>query len=335
MTDTPELEQDDVTAIESLREQMATVKSELAKVIIGQEEVVDKLLICLLARGHGLLVGVPGLAKTLLIQSLSDLLSLDFSRIQFTPDLMPSDITGTDILQDTGDGHRAFEFMKGPIFANIVLADEINRTPPKTQAALLQAMQEYQVNAGTHTFHLEKPFFVLATQNPIEQEGTYPLPEAQLDRFMFMIDVKYPSFEDEVRIAQETTGGGSVKLEPVLTGPELLKAQDVVRRIPVADHVYEYVVHLVRAARPGPPESPEWVDEMVMWGPGPRALQYLVLGAKAHAVLRGSLLVGIEDVDAVAEPVLVHRILTNFHAQSEGITSAHVVATLQEAFQNA
>jgi len=296
---------------------------------------VDKLLICLLARGHGLLVGVPGLAKTLLIQSLSDLLSLDFSRIQFTPDLMPSDITGTDILQDTGDGHRAFEFMKGPIFANIVLADEINRTPPKTQAALLQAMQEYQVNAGTHTFHLEKPFFVLATQNPIEQEGTYPLPEAQLDRFMFMIDVKYPSFEDEVRIAQETTGGGSVKLEPVLTGPELLKAQDVVRRIPVADHVYEYVVHLVRAARPGQPESPEWVDEMVMWGPGPRALQYLVLGAKAHAVLRGSLLVGIEDVDAVAEPVLVHRILTNFHAQSEGITSAHVVATLQEAFQNA
>ena len=330
MTDSPELEQDDVTAIESLREQMASVKSELSRVIIGQEDVVDKLLICLLARGHGLLVGVPGLAKTLLIQSLSDLLSLDFSRIQFTPDLMPSDITGTDILQDTGDGHRAFEFMKGPVFANIVLADEINRTPPKTQAALLQAMQEYQVNAGTHTFHLEKPFFVLATQNPIEQEGTYPLPEAQLDRFMFMIDVKYPSFEEELRIAQETTGGGSVKLEPVLTGVDILKAQEVVRRIPVADHVYDHVVKLVRAARPGQPESPNWVQEMVMWGPGPRALQYLVLGAKAHAVLRGSLLVGIEDVNAVAEPVLVHRILTNFHAQSEGITSADVVSRLQE-----
>jgi MoxR-like ATPase len=335
MTDPAELEQDDVTAIESLREQMAKVKQELSRVIIGQDEVVDKLLICLLARGHGLLVGVPGLAKTLLIQSLSDLLSLDFSRIQFTPDLMPSDITGTDILQDTGDGHRAFEFMKGPVFANIVLADEINRTPPKTQAALLQAMQEYQVNAGTHTFHLEKPFFVLATQNPIEQEGTYPLPEAQLDRFMFMIDVKYPSYDEELRIARETTGGSSVQLEPVLTGEDILKAQDVVRRIPVADHVYDHVVKLVRAARPGQPESPDWVDEMVMWGPGPRALQYLVLGAKAHAVLRGSLLVGVEDVNAVAEPVLIHRILTNFHAQSEGVTSADVIARLQEAVVDA
>lgn len=335
MTEPSELEQDDVAAIETLRAQMATVKTELSKVIIGQEEVVEKLLICLLARGHGLLVGVPGLAKTLLIQSLADLLSLDFSRIQFTPDLMPSDITGTDILQDTGDGHRAFEFMKGPVFANIVLADEINRTPPKTQAALLQAMQEYQVNAGTHTFHLEKPFFVLATQNPIEQEGTYPLPEAQLDRFMFMIDVKYPSYEEELRIARETTGGGSVQLEAVLTGEQILKAQEVVRRIPVADHVYDHVVKLVRSARPGQPESPDWVEEMVMWGPGPRALQYLVLGAKAHAVLRGSLLVGIEDVNAVAEPVLVHRILTNFHAQSEGITSADVVTRLQEAVVDA
>ena len=321
---------EDLAAIEALRDRMSQVRQELSKVIIGQDDVVQKLLICLLARGHGLLVGVPGLAKTLLISSLSELMSLDFSRIQFTPDLMPSDITGTDILQQTEDGHRAFEFMKGPIFANIVLADEINRTPPKTQAALLQAMQEHKVSAGTHTFTLEKPFFVLATQNPIEQEGTYPLPEAQLDRFMFLIEVKYPSYEEEIRIARETTGGGTVKLNPILTGEQIIEAQNVVRRIPVADHVYEHVVKLVRAARPGQPDSPAWVKEMVMWGPGPRALQYLVLGAKAHAVLRGSLLVQIEDVDAVAEPVLSHRILTNFHAQSEGVTSADVIERLQE-----
>jgi len=330
MSDQEIAEMDDVAAIETLRDQMTKVKAELSRVIIGQDEVVEKLLICLLARGHALLVGVPGLAKTLLIQSLSDLMSLNFSRIQFTPDLMPSDITGTDILQETEGGHREFEFMKGPIFANIVLADEINRTPPKTQAALLQAMQEYQVNAGNHTFNLEKPFFVLATQNPIEQEGTYPLPEAQLDRFMFMIDVKYPSYDEEVRIAKETTGSKTVKLEPILTGAEILKAQEVVRQVPVADHVYDHVVKLVRSARPGQPDSPAWVEEMVMWGPGPRALQYLVLGAKARAVLRGSMLVQIEDVDAVAEPVLTHRILTNFHAQSEGVTSADVVARLKE-----
>ncbi len=321
---------DDVAAVEALRGQMAQVKQELSKVIIGQDEVVDKLLICLLARGHGLLMGVPGLAKTLLISSLSKLMSLDFSRIQFTPDLMPSDITGTDILQQTDDGKREFEFIKGPIFANIVLADEINRTPPKTQAALLQAMQEYQVDAGNHTFHLEKPFFVLATQNPIEQEGTYPLPEAQLDRFMFLIEVKYPTYDEELRIAKETTGGAAAQLNPVLTGEQILEAQNVVRRIPVADHVYEYVVKLVRSARPGQADSPDWVKEMVMWGPGPRALQYLVLGAKAHAVLRGSMLVQVEDVAAVAEPVLTHRILTNFHAQSEGITSADVIERLQE-----
>ena len=335
-TPTTTVEQDqDLEAIQALRERMSKVREQLGRVIIGQDDVVEKLLICLLARGHGLLVGVPGLAKTLLIQSLSDLMSLDFSRIQFTPDLMPSDITGTDILQQTEDGHRAFEFMKGPIFANIVLADEINRTPPKTQAALLQAMQEHKVSAGTHTFTLDKPFFVLATQNPIEQEGTYPLPEAQLDRFMFLIDVKYPSFDEEIRIARETTGGGTVTLDPVLTGAQIIEAQDVVRRVPVADHVYEHVVKLVRAARPGQPDSPAWVKEMVMWGPGPRALQYLVLGAKARAVLRGSYLVQIEDVDAVAEPVLTHRILTNFHAQSEGVTSADVIARLQDELHKA
>jgi MoxR-like ATPase len=325
----------DLQAIQALRELMDQVRAELGRVIIGQEDVIEKLLICLLSRGHGLLVGVPGLAKTLLIQSLADLMSLDFSRIQFTPDLMPSDITGTDILQQTEEGHRQFEFMKGPIFANIVLADEINRTPPKTQAALLQAMQEHRVSAGNHTFTLDKPFFVLATQNPIEQEGTYPLPEAQLDRFMFLIDVKYPNFEEEIRIARETTGGGSVKLKPVMSGKQILLAQEAVRRVPVADHVYEHVVKLVRSARPGQPDSPAWVGEMVMWGPGPRAVQYLVLGAKARAVLRGSLLVQIEDVDAVAEPVLSHRILTNFHAQSEGVTSADVIARLQEELHRA
>ena len=339
-TDSPAVDQSkatdkDLEAIEALRDRMAKVRQQLSRVIIGQDDVVEKLLICLLARGHGLLVGVPGLAKTLLIQSLSDLMSLDFSRIQFTPDLMPSDITGTDILQQTEDGHRAFEFMKGPIFANIVLADEINRTPPKTQAALLQAMQEHKVSAGTHTFTLDKPFFVLATQNPIEQEGTYPLPEAQLDRFMFLIDVKYPSYDEEVRIARETTGGAMVTLDPVLTGEQIIEAQNVVRRVPVADHVYEHVVKLVRSARPGQPDSPSWVKEMVMWGPGPRALQYLVLGAKARAVLRGSYLVQVEDVDAVAEPVLTHRILTNFHAQSEGVTSADVIARLQEELHKA
>lgn len=320
--------QEDIKAIEELRAQMEAVRQELGKVIIGQEDVVDKLLICLLARGHGLLMGVPGLAKTLLISSLSELMSLSFNRIQFTPDLMPSDITGTDILQETGDGHREFEFMKGPIFANIVLADEINRTPPKTQAALLQAMQEHVVNAGNHTFTLDQPFFVLATQNPIEQEGTYPLPEAQLDRFMFLIEVGYPNFDEEVRIARETTGGEKVDLHKIIDGEQIMKCQQVVRRVPVADHVYDYVVKLVRSARPGLEESPDWVKELVMWGPGPRAVQYLVLGAKARAVLRGSYLVQIEDVEAVAEPVLTHRILTNFHAESEGIRSKDVVARL-------
>ncbi len=326
---------EDVRAIETLRERMQLVREELGKVIIGQNEVIDQLLICLLARGHALLVGVPGLAKTLLIQSLADLMSLQFSRIQFTPDLMPSDITGTDILQETGDGRRAFEFMRGPLFANIVLADEINRTPPKTQAALLQAMQEHKVNAGNHTFHLDEPFFVLATQNPIEQEGTYPLPEAQLDRFMFLISVRYPSFDEEVRIARETTGNAKVKLQPVLSAAQIQEAQEVVRRVPVADHVYDHVVKLVRSARPGQPDSPSWVGEMVMWGPGPRAVQYLVLGAKARAVLRGSYLVQLEDVDAVAEPVLTHRILTNFHAESEGVTSADVILRLRQELQKA
>ena len=323
--DAPTVE-DDVAAIDRLRANADRIRSELGKIIVGQQDVVERLLICILSRGHALLMGVPGLAKTLLIQTLSEVMSLKFSRIQFTPDLMPSDITGTDILQETDTpGRRAFEFVKGPLFANIVLADEINRTPPKTQAALLQAMQELQVNAGNHHFRLEKPFFVLATQNPIEQEGTYPLPEAQLDRFMFLIQVDYPSAEEEGRIARETTGSRQVKVEKVIDGPSLLSYQDLVRRVPVADHVYDYAVKLVRMSRPSLDTTPAWLKDWVMWGAGPRAVQYLILGAKARAVLRGSYLVEVDDVNTVAEPVLAHRIITNFHAESEGMTSRDII----------
>jgi MoxR-like ATPase len=316
----------DVVAIDQLRELYGRIRVELAKVIIGQDRVIEQLLTCVFARGHALLMGVPGLAKTLLIHSVADLMSLTFSRIQFTPDLMPSDITGTEILQETEQaGRRAFEFVKGPIFANIVLADEINRTPPKTQAALLQAMQEQVVNAGKHHFRLDKPFFVLATQNPIEQEGTYPLPEAQLDRFMFLINVGYPSADEELQIAKTTTGSATATLAKLVGAEEILKYQDIVRRVPVPDHVYEYAVKLVRKCRPGGAEAPDWVKKFVMWGPGPRAVQYLVLGAKARAVLYGSYLARLEDMLAVAEPVLQHRILVNFHAESEGIDSAEII----------
>ncbi len=325
----PAVTDDDVAAIEELNALVARMREELGRVIIGQEDVITRLLICIFSRGHALLMGVPGLAKTLLISTVADLMHLKFSRIQFTPDLMPSDITGTDILQETDTpGRRAFEFVKGPIFANIVLADEINRTPPKTQAALLQAMQEQHVNAGSHTFRLDPPFFVLATQNPIEQEGTYPLPEAQLDRFMFLIRVDYPSAAEETRIARETTGGRPPTLEPILDGERILRYQDLIRRVPVPDHVYDLTVKLARRSRPTLPDAPDWVKEWVMWGAGPRAVQYLVLGAKANAVLRGSYIVQNEDVEAVAEPVLSHRILTNFHAESEGVDSREVIRRL-------
>jgi MoxR-like ATPase len=324
MTHTPANEAD-VQAIDQLRTLYGQLRSEIAKVIIGQDHVVEKLLTCIFARGHALLMGVPGLAKTLLIHSLADVMNLSFSRIQFTPDLMPSDITGTEILQDGEGGRRAFEFIKGPVFANIVLADEINRTPPKTQAALLQAMQEMVVSAGKHRFVLEKPFFVLATQNPIEQEGTYPLPEAQLDRFMFLINVGYPSAAEELQIAKATTGSSVPALGKLLSGEDIMRFQDVVRRVPVPEHVYEYVVKLVRKCRPGGAEAPDWVKKWVMWGPGPRAVQYLVLGAKARAVLQGSYLARLEDVQAIAEPVLAHRILVNFHAESEGVDSAEII----------
>ncbi len=325
----PAAADEDVAAIDRLRALCEQLRGEIGRVIIGQDDVIRKLLICIFAKGHALLMGVPGLAKTLLVHTLSDLMHLKFSRIQFTPDLMPSDITGTEILQETDTpGRRAFEFVRGPIFANVVLADEINRTPPKTQAALLQAMQENAVNYGSNAYTLAPPFFVLATQNPIEQEGTYPLPEAQLDRFMFLIHVDYPAADEELRIARETTAGALPKLSAMLTGDEILAYQQVVRRVPVPDHVYEYVVRLVRRSRPSLSDTPEWVKKWVMWGAGPRAVQYLVLGAKANAVLRGSYLVQTEDVDAVADPVLAHRILTNFHAESEGITSREIIRRL-------
>ena len=330
-TPAPGTSDEDIAAIDQLRAARETITKELARVIIGQQAVIDDLLICIFSRGHALLMGVPGLAKSLLIHSLSDLMSLSFSRIQFTPDLMPSDITGTDILQETDQpGRRAFEFVKGPLFANIVLADEINRTPPKTQAALLQAMQERRVNAGSHTFELHPPFFVLATQNPIEQEGTYPLPEAQLDRFMFLINVDYPSRAEEIEIARRTTGTDVESLTPVIHGDDILRLQQVVRRVPVPDHIYDYVVSLVRRSRPSLDDAPDWIKQWVQWGAGPRAVQNLVLGAKARAVLYGSYLVRLEDVKAVAKPVLAHRILTNFHAESEGVSSLDIIQRLIE-----
>ena len=323
----------DVEAIAELRETYGRIRAEMAKVIHGQDDVIEKLMICIFARGHALLMGVPGLAKTLMVHSLAEVMSLDFSRIQFTPDLMPSDITGTEILQGGEGGHRAFEFIKGPIFANIILADEINRTPPKTQAALLQAMQEQEVSVVGHTYKLDKPFFVLATQNPIEQEGTYPLPEAQLDRFMFFIKVGYPSYNDELAIARTTTGVARPKLEKVVTGAKIIAYQELVRKVPVPDHIYEYAVKLVRSARPADPSAPAWLKSLVAWGPGPRAIQYLILGAKARAVLNGSYLVRKEDVDMVAREVLGHRILLTFSAETEGVGNDEIIRRLTEELE--
>ena len=321
----------DVQSIDALREQYQVIRREMARVIIGQEEVIEKMMLCILSRGHGLLMGVPGLAKTMMVNSLAKVMSLEFSRIQFTPDLMPSDITGTEILQETNQpGRRQFEFVKGPIFANIILADEINRTPPKTQSALLEAMQEHRVTIGGKHWSLPEPFFVLATQNPIEQEGTYPLPEAQLDRFMFLIHVDYPTAADERRIARETTSQFQGELQRVIDGPTLMNYQSLVERVPVPDHVYDAIVDLVRASRPKYDSAHEWVRKWVTWGAGPRAVQYLVRGAKARAVLHGSYLARMEDVEAVAKAVLSHRILTNFQAQSEGVDSQFVIEKLLE-----
>ncbi|MCP4787674.1 MAG: AAA domain-containing protein [Fuerstiella sp.] len=325
---TTELHSDDVAAIDELRQVYQNLKTELAKIIVGQDKVIEELAICLFARGHSLLMGVPGLAKTLLVSRLAETMSLNFSRIQFTPDLMPMDITGTDILQETAEGRREFEFMKGPVFANIVLADEINRAPSKTQAAMLEAMQEHRVTVVGRPYTLEPPFFVLATQNPVEQEGTYPLPEAQLDRFMFLITVDYPSRLEEIEIARTTTGTSLPTLETVLDSESVQRFQDLVRRVPVPQHIYEFAVDLVRRTRPKVDESPEWLKPLVSWGAGPRAVQYLILGAKSRAALTGSYMVRLEDVMEVAQPVLTHRVLTTFNAESEGITSSDIVDRL-------
>jgi MoxR-like ATPase len=297
-------------------------------VIVGQDDVVRDLITTLLAGGHALLVGVPGLAKTLLVKTVADVLDLRFSRIQFTPDLMPSDITGTDIIEEDDAGHRHFKFVRGPVFGNVVLADEINRTPPKTQAALLQAMQEYHVTAGGETHALDLPFFVLATQNPIELEGTYPLPEAQLDRFMFNITVDYPDFAQEVEIATTTTSAYEAQMTKVLTAAEIIALQRLVRRVPVARHVAEYAVRLSRATRPNEPGAPEFVKQLVSWGVGPRASQYLLLGAKTRAILEGRHAPTVEDIRAVALPVLRHRLVTNFNAEAEGIAAPAIVERL-------
>jgi len=329
------LPKDDVAAIDELRQVYGRLRDELKKIIVGQEKVIEQLAICLFARGHALLMGVPGLAKTLLISRLAETMSLSFSRIQFTPDLMPMDITGTDILQELPGGKRAFEFAKGPVFANIVLADEINRAPSKTQAAMLEAMQEHRVTVAGRTYQLDSPFFVLATQNPIEQEGTYPLPEAQLDRFMFMIGVDYPSRAEEIAIARSTTGVALPKLEHVLTGEKVQAYQDLVRRVPVPDHLYEFAVDLARRTRPNNSESPAWIKPLVSWGAGPRAVQYLILGAKARAAFHGSYVVRLEDIVEVADPVLRHRVMTTFTAESEGVTSRDVTKRLVEELSKA
>src|SRR3954469_18833226 len=322
---------EDLRAVEELASAKRQILEQIEKRVVGQREVVEHLLISLFARGHCLFVGVPGLAKTLLISTLADVLNLSFNRIQFTPDLMPSDITGTDILEeDRATGRRELRFMKGPLFANIILADEVNRTPPKTQAALLQAMQEYRVTAGGRTYPLEPPFLVFATQNPIEQEGTYPLPEAQLDRFMFLVDVGYPSADEEFQIVKNTTTGAQQTLTKVLSPAEILALQELVRRVPVPDHVVRYAVELVRATRPKETGAFDFVQKNVAWGAGPRASQYLVIGAKARAILAGRYVASVEDVKALARPVLRHRVLPNFTAESEGITSGNLVDQIVE-----
>jgi len=319
----------DLAQAEEMRNKKLEVASEVKKVIVGQEKVIEEILIALFCRGHCLLVGVPGLAKTLLISTLAGIMELTFNRVQFTPDLMPSDITGTDILEEEGaTRRRSFRFIKGPIFTNILLADEINRTPPKTQAALLQAMQEYKVTAGGVTHPLDLPFFVLATQNPIEQEGTYPLPEAQLDRFMFNIGIEYPPFQEEVEIVATTTSSYQPSLRKVINGEKILEMQDLVRRVPASSHVIQYAVNLLRSTRPREPEALASVKDWVEWGAGPRASQHLILAAKARAILHGRYVASVEDVRAVAPSILRHRILINFKAQAEGKTSLDIIGRL-------
>lgn len=330
-SDYPVASEDDVQAVGMLSNAARQITSELAKVIVGQQHVVEELLIALFAQGHCVLVGVPGLAKTLLIRSLANCLSLKFSRIQFTPDLMPSDITGTEVIEeDKATGRRTFRFIEGPVFANVLLADEINRTPPKTQAALLEAMQEHQITAGGHARQLAEPFFVLATQNPIEQEGTYPLPEAQLDRFMFQVVIDYPSEAEELEIVRRTTAESVSQVTELLSAEEIVKLGGIIRRIPVAEHVVRYALQFTRLTRKSTPEAPQFVRDYLTWGAGPRASQYLVLGAKARAALAGRFSVTCEDIRALAKPVLRHRIIPSFHAESDGITADEIIGRLTE-----
>ena len=328
MRENLEAKDTDLESIEFPKKAQALTQ-EISQVIIGQQDVIEQLLVALFSKGHCLLIGVPGLAKTLLISTLAKILDLKFNRIQFTPDLMPSDIIGTDIIQeDRNTSERNFKFLPGPVFANVVLADEINRTPPKTQAALLQAMQEYKVSVGGKTYDLDLPFFVLATQNPIEFEGTYPLPEAQLDRFMFNIQVDYPKPEEEIKIVLDTTSARESELKTVMSGLDILKIQDFVRTVPAADHVVRYAVELVRSTRPNDVSCPESIKKWVSWGAGPRASQYLVLGAKARAGMQGRRAISCEDIKAVAKPVLRHRVLTSFTAEADGISSLHIIDEL-------
>ncbi len=328
----PPLQGGDLAAVERLRDAFAMLKREMGKVIVGQQAVLEELLIAIFARGHCLLIGVPGLAKTLMIHTLADALNLTFNRIQFTPDLMPSDITGTEVIQeDKATGVRQFKFLRGPVFANIVLADEINRTPPKTQAALLEAMQERQVTLGGERHRLPDPFFVLATQNPIEQEGTYPLPEAQLDRFMLNILVDYPDEEEELEIVRMTTSALKTTVSKVLAGTDILELQEIVRKVPIADHVAKYAVRITRMTRREKGDVPDFIRDYVSWGAGPRASQYLVLAAKARAVLYGRYYVSADDIRAVAGPVLRHRIVTNFNAEAEGLRPDDIVQRLVKA----
>lgn len=328
----PEVEKtDDVALATKLMEATALLKSEVAKIIIGQEEIIDQLLVGLFSKAHCFMVGVPGLAKTLLVSTLSEALHLKFKRIQFTPDLMPSDITGTDIIQeDVESGKKVFEFSHGPLFANMVLADEINRTPPKTQAALLEAMQERQITVGNTTYPLDKPFFVLATQNPIEQEGTYPLPEAQLDRFMFCLYIDYPTPKEELEIYKKTTVAQATDIQPVLTAEDIIELQGIVRKVPVGDHVFDYVLEIIRKTRPNDEMAPDFVKEMLDVGAGPRAGQNLIVGAKARAIMYGRFYVTCEDVKALILPVLRHRLLTNFNAESEGVKTDDIIKRIIE-----
>ncbi len=324
-------DEQDVQAVDQLHEVFGHLRGELSKVVVGQEEVIEQMLIALLAGGHCLLVGVPGLAKTLLVRTLAEGLSLDFSRVQFTPDLMPADITGTEVIQENrSSGERSFRFLPGPVFTNLLLADEINRTPPKTQAALLEAMQEQQVTIGGERHRLPRPFFVLATQNPIEQEGTYPLPEAQLDRFMFEVRIDYPNEDEELRIVQQTTSEVAPKVTPTLDAEQVQRFAKLVRRVPIATHLARYALQLARNTRVGKAEVPELIQKYVRWGAGPRASQYLVLAAKARAALCGRYCVTSEDIQAVALPVLRHRIINNFNAEADGVTTDAIVEHLLE-----